>query len=104
MVMAKLWLDDYRPAPEGWHHVKTAPDAIAALSTGQYDEISLDYDLWPGDNNTGYAVACWIARSAYDGMPRLKWHLHSDNIPGREKILRAMKKAEQFWTENEMTT
>lgn len=41
----RLWLDDVRPAPDGWVWVKTARDAIALLAAVGVAEISLDHDL-----------------------------------------------------------
>lgn len=48
----KLWLDDERPAPEGWLWVKTGQEAILGLQrlrqTGSLDELthmSFDHDL-----------------------------------------------------------
>ena len=57
----KLWLDDLRPAPPGWAHVKTAGEAINALQTGTVEKIALDHDLGDPDiNGTGYLVVCWM--------------------------------------------
>lgn len=41
----KLWLDDVRPAPEGWTWVKTVDEARARLVAGGVDHLSLDHDL-----------------------------------------------------------
>ena len=44
----KLWLDDERPAPEGWYWVKTGAAAIACLLDQGDDPIthmSFDHDL-----------------------------------------------------------
>lgn len=41
----KLWLDDVRPAPEGWTWCKNIEDAKALLLTGTVVEASLDHDL-----------------------------------------------------------
>lgn len=41
----KLWLDDVRPAPEGWVHVRTAEEAREKLLAGGVVECSLDHDL-----------------------------------------------------------
>jgi hypothetical protein len=43
--MTKLWLDDTRPAPEGWVHAKTVPEAIEVLRAGPVECASLDHDL-----------------------------------------------------------
>lgn len=103
----KLWLDDYRQAPEGWMHVRTAAEAISVLEKGGITEISLDYHL--GDfrddlQYAGRAVSAWIARGAHAGtVPRIKWHIHSDSIEGRATMLHHMEAAERYWLENEMT-
>lgn len=41
----KLFVDDIRPAPEGWQLARTIGQAIRALSTGLVEEISLDHDI-----------------------------------------------------------
>ena len=43
----KLFVDDIRPAPEGWQQARTVTDAIRFLARfgGQVDEISLDHDI-----------------------------------------------------------
>lgn len=79
-------------------HARSAGEAVLALSTGLVTEISLDYDL--GTEATGHDVAQWIAwRAEMRELRRLKWHIHSDNCVGREKILREMDAAERWWAE-----
>jgi hypothetical protein len=41
----KLWVDDERPAPEGWVWAKTIEEAKTMLATGQVREASLDHDM-----------------------------------------------------------
>ena len=102
----KIYLDDYRPCPPGWTLAKTAPEAIELLKRGDVEEVSLDYDL--GDYRddlayTGRAVAAFIARGAHDGtLPRLTWHVHSNNADGCEIMRRMLDKADTFWLEREM--
>jgi hypothetical protein len=57
----RVYLDDTRPTPDGWVGVKTAPEAITLLQTGQVVEISLDHDLGvePGVGD-GYDPLKWI--------------------------------------------
>ena len=43
--MVKLWLDDVRPAPEGWVHAKTATEACDVMQSVVVSEASLDHDL-----------------------------------------------------------
>lgn len=55
-----LWLDDVRPAPEGWHWATTARDAIAFLhaesrSGQKIEAVSLDHDLGASPDDGIYA-------------------------------------------------
>lgn len=95
----KLWVDDERPAPEGWIWVKTAQAAMLELLTGKVEEISLDHDLAsPLPGETGYSVARWIETAAANGrLKRLKWAVHSANPPGRRNIEMALEAADKFW-------
>lgn len=93
----KLWLDDIRPAPEGWIWCKGPYEAIGYLSCNVVDEISFDHDL--GDDTlSGYDVACKIEGFAHrkDILP-LRWAIHSANPIGRDRIRQAMESAERFW-------
>ena len=90
----KLWLDDVRPAPDGWQPVKTAEEAISHFARGTVVCASLDHDLGPADAGTGYDVLCWIekamhGRAWYGPLPRL--YVHSANPVGRARMLKAVK-------------
>lgn len=64
----RLWLDDVRSPPdESWQWVKTAAEAVAALDSHWYSEISLDHDLGEPECGTGYEVAAWIEEQAVTG-------------------------------------
>jgi len=41
----RLWVDDIRPAPEGWTLARTVTEAIRILDENVVEEISLDYDI-----------------------------------------------------------
>lgn len=43
----KLYIDDIRPAPEGWMQARTVTDAIKTIARfgGEITEISLDHDI-----------------------------------------------------------
>lgn len=43
--LKKMWLDDVRPAPVGWFHVKTVEEAIDFVKNNDVDQMSLDHDL-----------------------------------------------------------
>ena len=98
----KLWLDDVRPAPEGWEHVYTAEEAIARFATGEVIAASLDHDLGPSDAGTGYDVLVWIESAMgcgawYGPLPRL--HVHSANPVGRKRMLAAVGKIGELYGE-----
>jgi hypothetical protein len=95
----KLWLDDRRPKPAEYNLVvTTSAEAIEMLRTNRVVEISLDHDLGPSGAGTGYIVASWIERAAALGkLPRLRWHVHSQNVVGAQAIRDALESADRFW-------
>ncbi len=94
----KVYLDDVRPAPDGWVLVRTAREAIAALAAGGVTHISLDHDL--GDDQlfgTGYDVACWIEEAvALRGYVPPEIAIYSANVVGRERMARAIESIERL--------
>lgn len=95
----RLWVDDVRPTPPGYNAtVNNALDAIIYLNTGKVVEISLDHDLGDDNVGTGYLIAKFIEEKAFYGkLPRLIWHVHSDNAAGRRNIEMALKNADVYW-------
>jgi hypothetical protein len=97
----KIWLDDIRLPPSiEWTHFFTAKDVINALRTVPVDEISLDHDLGLPESiyGTGYDVAVWIEEAAFNRfIPRLTWHIHSQNCVGVKKMRIALENADTFW-------
>ena len=95
----KIWLDDNRPAPDGWIWVKTAGDAVGYLAMGTVTDISLDNDL--GDINVvgdGYMVAQYIEEQAYiGGLPPLNIIVHTQNPVQGAKMIVAMRNAIRYW-------
>jgi Cyclic-phosphate processing Receiver domain len=84
----KIWLDDERPAPDGWVCVETSADAIRLLETnpGHVEALSLDHDL--GGDDTGYLVIAWLEeRVALDGFAApVELRVHSANPVGRARM------------------
>ena len=82
----KIWLDDERPAPLGWHHFYTAESMIAFFEAykGEYNVtcITLDNDL--GEN----------ALEGYDAVKKLVdlgisakwWNIHSENVVAADNM------------------
>lgn len=107
----RLWLDDKREMPEGYEiHATNAYFAIGAIIGGHVSHISFDHDLgfYNGEedhNNSGYAVAKFIERSAFDfaegrstfRLEPMTWEIHSANPEGRRNIEMAMRNAEKYW-------
>lgn len=106
----RLWLDDERDptdktiqrdfgakGDEVW--VRSAPEAIKHLQTGNVAYISLDHDLGPYEGS-GQDVANWIERAVFDGtIPILSWDVHTMNPVGAKSMMRALMNAERFWNE-----
>lgn len=91
-----LWLDDHRPAPDGWTHVQTVHEAIRLIKSGQVAKASLDHDLGlcsactEGGNGqsrsrncecvSGYKLCLWMAEN--NRWPDEKPVVHSQNPVG----------------------
>jgi len=80
--MTKLWIDDLRPAPEGWQQAYTSSQAIDWLEVhwNWITEISFDHDL--GGDDTSRKVILWMCENDYP-WPRI-CRVHSANPPGVE--------------------
>ena len=83
----KVFLDDERNTPPGFHRVYWPEEAIELLKTGEVEEISLDHDLGDDDHGTGYDVILWIEEAVFTSgfkPPRIK--VHSANTSARQKM------------------
>jgi hypothetical protein len=104
----KLWIDDVRPAPEGYKHCKTVDET--KIHCCQYlrpnkelviEEISLDHDsgdyfYFGGDY---IEILNWLEKkSICDGWNILiKFHLHSQNPVGVANMRAIIER--NGWTE-----
>lgn len=82
-----LWLDDLRPAPEGWAWCKTVEEAIAIFNIWSIENckaLSLDNDLGEGIRE-GYQLVDWMER--HNAWPRSIPTIHSMN-PVRAEYMR----------------
>lgn len=83
----KIYLDDERQTPEGWHRVYWPEEAIALLKQGGVTEISLDHDLGDDEHGTGYDVVLWIEEAvATQGFQPPAIRVHSANSSARQKM------------------
>jgi hypothetical protein len=92
----KVWLDDRRPAPENWRHVRTPEEAIELLRGGEVEELSLDHDLGLGvgaRERTGYDVLLWLEREVAAGRarPPAAIKVHSGNVAVIERMEQAIE-------------
>jgi len=88
----RLWIDDERPAPEGWEWAKTSKEAIdilvnAALDAIVIDSISFDHDL--GGDDTSRPVAMWLCEFGH--WPKFVY-IHTMNNVGREWLMGTCKR------------
>ena len=100
----RVWLDDSRPAPTGWLHLRSMSAAQALLSARLVREMSLDHDLgWCADciregahlrrsgerhcphTPTGYDLCVWMADQKL--WPRVPPAVHSGNLDGGARML-----------------
>ncbi len=55
----KLFVDDIRPAPEGWTRARSVTEAIRILATMAVEAVSLDHDIsmkvMVGDEESGFS-------------------------------------------------
>ena len=83
----KVYLDDERQTPEGWHRVYWPEEAIELLKQGKVTEISLDHDLGDDEHGTGYDVVLWIEEAvATQGFQPPMIRVHSANSSARQKM------------------
>lgn len=96
----KLYIDDIRPAPDGWQQARTVTDAIRFLDMfgGEVTEISIDHDIsyavevagtqrpFPSPENFT-AVARYICAAYVEDLGKLeKITVHSANPVGAREI------------------
>ena len=91
----KLWVDDERPAPgppTEWVTCKTSAEAIKAMMSRFFDEISLDHDL--GGDDTGMKVL--EAMILEQRWPQVLT-IHTANPPARAQMLLAANAEAPEW-------
>lgn len=85
MTTLKLWLDDVRPAPEGWLRARSVNEAIDLVRrhTGRgWESASLDHDLgdFADDGGDGWRFVLWMVEN--DRWPENRPNVHSMNPVG----------------------
>ena len=99
----KVFLDDERQTPEGWHRVYWPEEAIALLETGTVEKISLDHDLGDDVRGTGYAVILWIEEAvATRGFKPPIITVHSANSSAADKMRAGVLVIQQLATRQQI--
>ena len=88
-MVLKLWIDDVRPAPEGYHWIKTTNGAIANVE--KLEQVGIPIEIIDIDHDAG-GYSCWGG----DYIKLLDWleetgrnypiRIHSMNVVGRENM------------------
>lgn len=71
----KLFVDDLRTCPEGWHVARTVSEAIRVLATMPVEVVSIDHDIaFQGRHGieleTFEGVAWYVAAMCVDDRPK----------------------------------
>ena len=87
----RVWLDDVRPAPQGWTWAKTYDEATALLDNDDVQSLSLDHDIAcfraDGREMTGYDVLMFVVeRNVNGGKAPEEISIHSANPVGRARM------------------
>lgn len=87
--MNKLWIDDEKPAPDGWSVAKSYHEAIGMITQYDWDLIAIDHDLGEEGSPTGYDILCHMEAGA---LPRPKQIVViSWNTVGAKRMLKAIE-------------
>jgi hypothetical protein len=94
----KIYLDDERPAPDGWVQARWPDEVIALLKTKEVSHLSLDHDLGDDQRGTGYDVLSWIERELILNQRKPPAHInvHSANPAARMRMVAAIKAISRF--------
>ena len=89
----KLFVDDIRECPEGWHPARTVTEAVRVLATMPVEVVSLDHDIETQDYSgrrfnsmeTFATVAYYLAAMCVDEQPK-KVFIHTANPAGAKAM------------------
>ena len=91
-MMLKLWIDDIRPAPNGFLHCKTVDEVKSMVRSYErqhnYDTILLDLDHDAGEyaNPHDYIeILNWLEREGIVDQGYF-FRIHSQNVVGRQNM------------------
>lgn len=92
----KIWLDDIRPAPDGYVWCRSVNEVIGVISNtnDKIELIGCDHDLgeYARDGGDGIKLLDWLAEHGLF----YKIYLHTMNPVGRENMERLIRR---YWKE-----
>lgn len=93
----RLWIDDIRPAPEGWVWVKNFDEAVKAFQEEEISDASFDYDLGYviPEEDCHFDVGKVVKATAYDtqmpdGNDILTWVIENKKWPSESITVHSM--------------
>ncbi|HRY30229.1 MAG TPA: cell division protein FtsJ [Elusimicrobiota bacterium] len=86
----KLFVDDWRSAPEGWETARSVPEAIERLRVGKVEEVSLDYVIGDDFENNFSPVARFIADMPESQRPK-RVIIHTSSSEGARLLRRILE-------------
>jgi len=92
----KVWLDDERPAPDGWVGCRWPEEVIRLLETGRVEMLSLDHDLGEAAGRTGMDVLVWLEEQVWvhQFRPPRVMTVHSMNPVARDRMRALIRRIE----------
>jgi len=100
----KVFMDDARETPKGWHRTYNIEETKAALMTRKVVALSLDNDLGSPDPTTeGHHVLSWLEEQVNDDptFPIPDMRVHSSNAGRAPSMRQAIAKLERIRLERE---
>lgn len=89
--LLRIYLDDVRPCPEGWHPAYTAREVFHLVSiSSEVAEMSLDHDLGPSSAGNGMDVVEWMMKTGK--WPLRKPRVHSANAIEGPKMVELIER------------
>jgi hypothetical protein len=83
----RVWLDDERPAPNGWAWIKGYYAAMDLIIRGSVEAISLDHDLGltgPTNETGGHILSLIEQLYIEDGVVPPQIYIHTQNPVARQ--------------------
>ncbi len=95
----KIWLDDVREAPEGWHWARSAEEVCAKLlaHAGEIETVSLDNDLGVGYLEGRHVAKLIYALALSGSLPPILLRVHTDNPVARQEIVNWFEDTLRIW-------